>query len=540
MSRDRASAPLPGAFLLLLAGLSYGVVSQGGYRSRQFVPMAAVIGAGFFVALTRRFANSKPRAGRQHDWMLGTAAGAFAAPVVLSGLVTGAAASAITARLALAGIVMAGLWIGSTVSPTARGLSVDCLTAIALGTAATGWWGAFTRREPWGFLADGLWRASSTLTYPNAAACLVGMLLIVNLARLTELGTEEPGGHTRRRALACYLLAVGLVATQSRAGVGAVAVGVVVTAHVVGYRRAARAWWPIAVATVVGGITILARSPLDNPAAPSWAVAGALAGTGLVLVLARPGTGASQGDQQGRADKATGAHRVGHARRPAVVAAAVVVMVMALGGVAVAAQSDRFNHVVRSRVSLSSPVAGGDATGERPFLGDRGRMWRAAWEEFIDAPLVGQGPGNVSLTWTGSDGATYVGWYAHNEFLELAASLGLLGIAGLVGAVVLVSRWARRTARAAHAAQATRAIRAPADRALRAGVIGALVAFGLHSGTDFLWRLPVLPLTVATLVGLGWGSRSADRPSGPLARHPELSCPTSPAAGPAPPLPQPS
>ena len=32
--------------------------------------------------------------------------------------------------------------------------------------------------------------------------------------------------------------------------------------------------------------------------------------------------------------------------------------------------------------------------------------------------------------------------------------------------------------------------------------MAALVAFGVHSAGDFPWRIPVLPLTLAALVGL--------------------------------------
>ena len=87
----------------------------------------------------------------------------------------------------------------------------------------------------WAWLGDGVWRASSTLTYPNGAAAVLVPLALVVLARLVD----TPG--SLGLALAATGLLAGLGATMSRAGTLALAVGLVVLAALRGVRGTARA-----------------------------------------------------------------------------------------------------------------------------------------------------------------------------------------------------------------------------------------------------------------------------------------------------------
>jgi 4-amino-4-deoxy-L-arabinose transferase-like glycosyltransferase len=59
------------------------------------------------------------------------------------------------------------------------------------------------------------------------------------------------------------------------------------------------------------------------------------------------------------------------------------------------------------------------------------------------------------------------------------------------------------------------------DRVLWAGAVAAAIAFAVHSGFDFLWQVPAIPLTVAALVGLAIGQSRAQQHEPPGEPVPE-------------------
>lgn len=63
----------------------------------------------------------------------------------------------------------------------------------------------------------------------------------------------------------------------------------------------------------------------------------------------------------------------------------------------------------------------------------------------------------------------------------------------------------------------TRVRRTPA---VWAGVVSAAVAFAVHSGFDFLWHIPALPMTVAALVGLVAPVTVHEQPASAEQTHP--------------------
>jgi O-antigen ligase len=105
-------------------------------------------------------------------------------------------------------------------------------------------------------------------------------------------------------------------------------------------------------------------------------------------------------------------------------------------------------------------------------------------------PVIGTGVGLARFVWPTGDGNVSVALYVHNEYAQVWVDLGAVGLvllAILAAAIVVVIRRGRRY---------------PHRPGLRAGAIGGLAAFAVHSGFDFLWHIPVLPLVAALLVGL--------------------------------------
>jgi O-antigen ligase len=131
--------------------------------------------------------------------------------------------------------------------------------------------------------------------------------------------------------------------------------------------------------------------------------------------------------------------------------------------------------VAQARITLASP--------------DRGGALRAAVGVAAEHPLVGAGPGQADLQQRGQDGGTRFFGYAHNEYAQVAAELGLVGLV-LLGVLLLALARLLWRARATGAAGAT-----------WAGVVAATAAFAVHSGFDFVWHLPAVLLAVLLLVG---------------------------------------
>jgi O-antigen ligase len=202
---------------------------------------------------------------------------------------------------------------------------------------------------------------------------------------------------------------------------------------------------------VVAMLGLLPSMPAASPPRPALALVGLGAGLALAAMVARP---------RWLALVLTGGLLV----------AAVAGVVASGGGV------DAGQTVVQARVNLASP--------------DRTGALHAALGLVAQHPLTGTGPGQADLRWKGHDHGSQLYAYVHNEYLQVAAQLGLVGLGLLVVLLVAITRTLWR-ARPTGQASAT-----------WAGVVAAAAAFAVHSGFDFVWHLPAIVLTVALLVGL--------------------------------------
>ena len=115
-------------------------------------------------------------------------------------------------------------------------------------------------------------------------------------------------------------------------------------------------------------------------------------------------------------------------------------------------------------------------------------------------PVTGMGPGQTRLRWEGPDGAARFYAYAHNEYAQVAADLGLVGLALLAVLLAALGRLLWRS-------RPTQGTRRP-----WAGVVAAAVAFAVHGGLDFVWHLPAVVLAVTVLAGTVVPSPTPDTP----------------------------
>jgi hypothetical protein len=391
---------------------------------------------------------------------------ALAAWAVLDGALVGGAGAG--PALLLVGMV-AVLLICRRLRSEDREILLVGVIGIGLLVALTGWLGVAGRAGAWAFQAQGLWRASSTLTYPNATAAVLAPISLVVLGRLVQTPGSVP------LAVAATGLLAGLAATASRAGALALVLGLVVLAGLRGLGATARAAaGPVAGAVLALGC-LLPSMPATDPPQPALALVGLGAGLALAAVLARLG-------------------RPTLALVGGVLVAGIAGLLVIGGGAGSAAQT-----VAEARVSLASP--------------DRTGALQAALGLVAQHPLTGTGPGQAVLRWKGTDHGTHLYAYVHNEYLQLAAELGLVG---LVLLAVLLAAMARLLWRARPTGRAS---------ATWAGVVAAAAAFVVHSGFDFVWHLPAIVLTVILLVGVvlpGPATAPADKQSVPLqAKEPD-------------------
>jgi hypothetical protein len=428
------------AGLLLLVAVVAGLLGQGAFYARVRWYLGVLVAAAAVLALvawppTRDDARLPPL----------VAAAALAAWVVLDAALVGIPAAGAGPALLLLGLV-AVLLVCRRLGPEDREVLLLGLVAVGLLVALAGWVGVAGRVGSWAWLGDGIWRASSTLTYPNAAAAVLVPVALLVLAWLVDAPGSLP------LVLAATGLLAGAAATLSRAAALALAVGLVVLAGLMGPRKTARAALGPCVGALVALGGLVPSMPAAAPARPVLALAGLGAGLALAALVARL------------------------RRWPAVT----LVLGGALAGclavaIVIGGLGDASRLVAKTRITLASP--------------DRSGAVGAAVRVAAEHPLTGAGPGRADLRSRGADGGTRFYGYAHNEYAQVAAEFGLVGLALL--AILLVA-FARLLWRA-------RATGPPVVG--WAGVVAATAAFAVHSGFDFVWHLPAVLLTVMLLVG---------------------------------------
>jgi O-antigen ligase len=424
-----------------LVAATAGLLGQGAYYPSVQRPVALLVGAATLLALaawplTRGDVRLLP---------IGPAL-ALAAWALLDAALLGVADAGVRPALQLVGVV-AVLLVCRRLSRGDREVLLAGLIGVGMLVALAGWLGVAGRAGSWAFQAQGLWRASSTLTYPNATAAVLVPVGLVVLGRLVRSPRSAP------LAVAATGLLVGIAATMSRAGALAFVVGFAVLAGLLGPRPTARAAAGPFAGTFVAMICLLPSMPASESPRP------ALAGVGLAagLTLGAVGTRVWRWP--------TVALLLG-----AVLGAGLVGVVATGSGLAGAAEA-----VADARVNLASP--------------DRTGALHAALRLIAQHPLTGTGPGHADLRWEGQGHGTQVFAYVHNEYAQVATDLGLVGLGLLAVLLVAIARllWrARTTGRAG---------------ATWAGAVAATVAFAVHSGFDFVWHLPAIVVIMTMLAG---------------------------------------
>ena len=437
-SQSDAATTLPLHVLILVAALAAAILGQGAYYSAGQQILAVMLALAVIAAL-------RTWPWTRSDAVLGPVVGCavLAGWAVLSAALAGRVVAARATAAMLIGVA-AVLVICRRSTPAQRDALAGAALAIGALAAATGWIGVAWRHTPWALPDQGLWRAATTFSYANAAAGLLVPLALLALAQRVARPRSQPLVVT-----GCLLL-VGVGATLSRGGAVALTIGLAVLAWLLGPARLIRAVGPCALGAAIALLGLAPSIPASRPPQTGLAVGALMIGLLVAVGLTILG------------------------RRAVIVAAVGIAVVAALLVPRVLAGAPSVNF--GSRISVASS--------------DRIQAARAALRLAERRPFTGAGPGQAALYWVGPDGRTLTVQYVHNEYLQVLAELGTIGLALLL---VLLAVVARMVWRGRHL------VGTPATWA---GVVAGLSALAVHSGLDFLWHLPAIPLTSAVLVGL--------------------------------------
>ncbi|MGD9525854.1 O-antigen ligase family protein [Pseudonocardia sp.] len=447
--RDRRSAPTRLLVLALGAAAVHGTVNRGGFHAGDAAALLALLAAAAAarVAVHPRVPHPAAASSAFHQGEFRVPPAAQPTrPVVVAilallgvaawVLVRGDGASGLPAAALACGLAAAA-WAATGLDTVGRRVLHAVVIACGLVVASTGWVGVALHVEPLALVSSGLWRASSTLTYANAAAAFLVAVLLLAVAVLPAPGAD------RSRPLMLVttsVLLLGLVATMSRAGLLTLAVGVLVLLASPPHRARLRTLWPVLPAVAVAAAGLLPALPEaagPGSAQPLPAVAGLAAGLAILVLDRRAVT--------------------------LLVGAAAVAVVMAV-------PAATFADLASTRLSATST--------------ERGDLARVTAAQFLESPLTGIGPGRLDLVYVDHRGVLVRAEYTHDEYLQMAAETGVIGLA-LTGTALIALLLA--------AARRWRDATGPPALAI-------LAAFALHSAADFLWHIPVLPLLVLLCV----------------------------------------
>jgi O-antigen ligase len=330
-------------------------------------------------------------------------------------------------------------------------LLLDGLLALGGLLALLGWYGVLRHHPPLAIEGQGLYRAASTLSYPNAAGDLLAMLTVLGIALAIERPSERR--YQPRGALLAVLL-TGLAATLSRGAMLALAAGLLVVLLALGFRRVLGVLAYPLVGAALGTAGVLPAAPAGSTPHPALAIVGLL----LAAVVGSLGRGA---DSTGRW------------------------LLLPYGGLTAGCIAGALLRpwagIGSARFNLDSP--------------DRWAAWRAAWQVFRAHPLFGAGPRRGPLSWHPTSGGTQIFGYAHNEYLQVLAQFGLLGL-GLLFAGLLVLAALLRGA-------------VGPGRVIPAAAAAAIAIMLVSSALDFTGHFPALVLTAAAVAGCAVPDRPA-------------------------------
>jgi hypothetical protein len=465
--------------LALLAATAYGMLDAGLYRDELWLPVAAGVLALLFVTLfVRGFYWDLPSVGILLVGLLAALVAVKGLSMVWTISETETIKETLRSSMYLAAFLMA---LAALTSGRQVGSLID---ASVFMVAAVAGYGLLQKINPIEYPVrslDGI-RMDSTLQYSNTTAVILGMGVVLALARMSTLRNFLLRGLYAAVTLSLF---IALYLTVSRGGIGSLGIGLIVLFIITSGRLrmfadlillslpGAWLWWQMQSLPGLLGTGVSRQQKIAD---------GTLFRNDLILALIVAFVlQAAYTILMNRYELSPVLRR-----RLGILLVAGGVLVMVSGAFVVA---ERYGGPVQAYSTLLGSANETTNAGQRLSsldISSRGDYWRVALAAWKERPLTGTGAGTFQYTWLedrpGLKGVKQV----HNVYLEQGTETGLFAFSALLGFVaVLVGYTGRAVWRSDPQGE---------RRLLLAGLCSALIVYLVSSAFEWHWYLPASTL----------------------------------------------
>ena len=481
--------------LALLAVTAYGMLNAGLYRDVLWLPVAAgILGLLFVTLFVPGFYWDLPSVGILLVGLLATLVAVKGLSLVWTTSETETIKETLRSSMYLATFLLAltALSSGRQVGPL-----IDVSVVMVAAVAGYGLLQKIYPTEYPVHSLDGV-RMDSTLQYSNTTAVILGMGVVLALARMSTL---------RNFALRAFYAAltlsflIALYLTVSRGGIGSLGIGMIVL-FVFGSGRlrmfadllllslpGAWLWWQMQSLPGLLGTGVLRQQKIDDGIA--------FRNDLIVALLVAFALQAAFNFLANRYELASSARRwlgiIVVAGSVLVAVAGVLVVVDVYGGperayAALVGNSSETGNVGQRLVSFD--------------ISSRGDYWRVAWQAWMERPFTGTGAGTFQYTWLEDRPDLKGVKQVHNVYLEQGTETGLFAFLAFLGFVAVLVGYTGRAA--------WRSGLQGERRLLLAGLCSALVVYLVSSAFEWHWYLPPSTLFFFILAGIAVKFASRD------------------------------
>jgi hypothetical protein len=499
--------------LVLLAATAYGMLDTGLYRDVLWLPVAAGILALLFVTLfVRGFYWDLPTVG---ILLLGL----LAALVAVKGLsMVWTISETETIKETLRSSMYLAVFLIALAALTSGRQVGSLVDASVFMVAAVAGYGLLQKISPIEYPVrslDGV-RMDSTLGYANTTAVILGMGVVLALARMSTLRSFVLRGLYAAVTLSLF---IALYLTVSRGGIGSLGIGLIILFVITSGRLrmfadllllslpGAWLWWQMQGLPGLLGTGISRQQKLAD---------GTLFRNDLILALVVAfALQAAYTILMNRYEPSPVLRR-----RLGILVVAGGVLAVTLGAFVVV---ERYGGPGQAYSTLLGSANETGNAGQRLAsldISSRGDYWRVALAAWKERPLTGTGAGTFQYTWLEDRPDLKGVKQVHNVYLEQGTETGLFAFLALLSFVaVLVGFTGRAIWRSGQ--QGDR-------RLLLAGLGSALMVYLVSSAIEWHWYLPASTLFFFILAAVAvkfasredWGAAeapsAAERPRAPV------------------------
>ncbi len=460
--------------LALAAVCAYGMLYHGLYSEEYWLPVAAGVLALILVTLfVRGYYQDVPQAAWIMVALLAVLVGVKGLSMMWTMSETETVNEVLRSSMYLAVFLAA---LGALTSGRQVGPLMDIAVLIITALAGYGFLQKINPAEYPVTSLDGV-RIDSTLGYGNSVAVVLGMGVVLALARTTAMRNVLLRGLYAALTLA-FLVALYL--TFSRGGIGSLGVGLISLFVLSGNRLQMLA--NLLLLSVPGAWLVWRMQDLEgilqtDVSEQQRMVDGAAFRTDLILALV-----AAFVLQAGYAFLVNRYELMPLARRVlGTLVIAGTLLAAGAGAFAVVNQYGGPDQAYETLVSNPNQTENAAQRLTSLSLGYREDYWRVGWEAWKEHPLTGTGAGTFQFIWLENRTVNQGVKQVHNLYLEQGTETGVFAFLALVGfAVTLVGYSARATWRAQEGER----------RLLLAGLVSALVVYLVSSGLEWHWYIP--------------------------------------------------